>query len=74
MVVVSGKGKPIDLNTIEKQDFRDFHNRMWAGEIDLAYDETRLEYALVHLEQLYRNLRTERFKNALRIVSNKKVN
>ena len=73
MMVVSAKGKPIDLNAIEKRDFRDFHNRMWAGEVDLAFDGPRLEYALVHLEQLYQNLRTNRFEDSLRIVSKKKV-
>jgi thiamine kinase-like enzyme len=72
MLVVSAKGKPIDFNAIVKHDFSDFHNRMWAGEIDLAYDGTRLEYALVHLEQLYRNLQTTRFEDSLRIVSNRK--
>jgi len=70
MVVVAAKGKQIDINAIAKHDFRDFHNRMWAGEIDLAFDEPRLEYALTHLEQLGRNLQTKRFEDSLRIVSN----
>jgi thiamine kinase-like enzyme len=37
-------------------------------------DEPRLEYAMVHLEQLRQNLRTKRFKDALWIVSNSKMN
>jgi len=73
-MVVAAKRKDIDINVIAKHEFRDFHNRMWAGEINLAFDETRLEYALVHLEQLRQNLRTKRFEEALRIVSNKKLN
>jgi len=36
----------------------------------LAYDEPRLEYALVHLEQLHQNLRTKRFEDSMKIVSN----
>lgn len=70
MVVVAATGKNININAIAKHDFRSFHNRMWAGEIDLASDEPRLEYALVHLEQVKLNLLTKRFEDALRIVSN----
>jgi thiamine kinase-like enzyme len=69
MVIVAAKVKRVDLTAIAKHEFRDFHNRMWAGEIDLAYDDRRLEYALVHMEQLSRNIRTTRFKDSLRIVS-----
>jgi hypothetical protein len=43
---------------------------MWPGEIDLAFDEPRLEYAFLHAEQLRKNLQTKRFEDALRIVSN----
>ena len=71
MLVVIGKGKHIDPDTIEKHDFREFHNRMWAGEIDLAFDERRLEYALVHLRQLYQNLQTRRFEDSLMIMKMK---
>jgi thiamine kinase-like enzyme len=70
MVVVAATGKQIDIEAIAQHDFRDFHNRMWTGEIDLAVDELRLEYALVHLEQFRRNLQTKAFEEALRIVSN----
>jgi hypothetical protein len=70
MVIVSSHfGKAIDLNRINKHDFKDYHKRMWAGDIDLTNDEPRLEYALVHMEQLSRNIRTKRFEDALRIVS-----
>ena len=70
MLIVAATGKRIDINAIEKYDFRDFHDRMWAGEIDLAFDDSRLEYALVHLVQLRQNLKTKRFEDSLRIVSN----
>jgi thiamine kinase-like enzyme len=73
MVVVAATRKQIDINVIAKHDLRDFHNRMWTGEINLAFDEPRLEYALVHLEQLRQNLRTKRFEAALSIVSNAKM-
>jgi thiamine kinase-like enzyme len=73
MLVVAATRKQIDINVIPKHEFRDFHSRMWAGEINLAFDERRLEYALVHLEQLRQNLRTKRFEESLRIVSNNKM-
>ena len=50
-------------------DFRDFHNRIWAGEVSLATDEAKLQYARVHMNQILENMRSERFENALRIVS-----
>ncbi len=62
-------GKPIDVN-VKKPDFRDFHNRIWAGEISLADNEAKLQYAWVHMEQLLRNMRTKRFEDALRVVCN----
>ena len=52
MNVVASKGKKIEINAISKYDFRDFHDRIWKGEIDLAFDEPRLEYAVVHMEQM----------------------
>jgi aminoglycoside phosphotransferase len=61
-------GKPIDL--IEKvPGFRDFHDRIWAGEVSLATDEVKLQYARVHMNQFLRNLREVRCQDALRIVS-----
>lgn len=72
MTIAAPKGNPIDLNVIAKYDFRDFHNRMWAGEIDLANNESRLEYALVHMEKLHSNMRLDRFNNSLKIVAGAK--
>lgn len=67
-MLFASKGKPIDLN-IEKPDFRDFHDRIWAGEISLADDEIKLQYAWVHMDQVLKNMQTRRFEEALRIVS-----
>jgi len=49
--------------------FRDFHERIWAGEIDLADDDLKLVYGMVHWEQLLQNVRQPRFDDALRIVT-----
>ena len=32
-------------------DFRDFHNRIWKGELSRAADEAKLQYAKVHMKQ-----------------------
>jgi aminoglycoside phosphotransferase (APT) family kinase protein len=61
-------GKPIEPNT-NAPDFRDFHNRIWAGEISLATDGPKLQYANVHMNQLLQNMRTPRFQDSLRVVT-----
>jgi hypothetical protein len=69
MVIVASRREKIDLNSIESHEFRDFHDRMWEGRIDLGPNEPRLEYALMHLEQVKSNLHTKRFEEALKIVA-----
>jgi aminoglycoside phosphotransferase (APT) family kinase protein len=61
-------GEPVERDGTPPE-FRDFHNRIWAGEISLASKETMLRYGRVHMEQALRNMRTARFEDALRIVS-----
>ena len=61
-------GKPIDPHA-KAPAFRDFHNRIWAGEVSLATNEAKLQYARVHMNQALLNMRTARFQDALRIVS-----
>jgi aminoglycoside phosphotransferase (APT) family kinase protein len=61
-------GKPVDSNETAP-DFRDFHDRIWTGEVSLASDEAKLRYARVHMHQGLQNMRTVRFQDALRIVA-----
>jgi hypothetical protein len=63
-------GKPIEVNA-KAPAFRDFHNRIWAGEIDLAAEETKMQYGEVHMNQLLQNVCGVRFKDALRIISDR---
>jgi hypothetical protein len=51
--------------------FREFHERIWAGEVNLADNAMKNVYGLVHWRQLVENMRHERFEEALRIVSEK---
>ena len=61
-------GKTIEPNA-KVPRFRDFHNGIWAGEVSLVSDEVRVEYGRVHMKQVLENMRTVRFLDALRIVS-----
>jgi aminoglycoside phosphotransferase (APT) family kinase protein len=63
-------GKPIDANAAAP-DFRDFHNGVWAGDINLTTNEAKLQYARVHMNQALQNMRTLRFQDALRVVSDR---
>jgi aminoglycoside phosphotransferase (APT) family kinase protein len=63
-------GKPIEPNG-KTPAFRDFHNGIWAGDISLDTNDAKLQYARVHLNQALENMRTVRFQDALRIVSDR---
>jgi aminoglycoside phosphotransferase (APT) family kinase protein len=69
MLLGSG-GKAIEADT-KAPDFRDFHNRIWAGEVSLATKEAKLQYAQVHMNQILENIRAKRFQDSLRIVSDR---
>lgn len=63
-------GKIID-NTLPSADFYEFHDRLWKGEIDLKNKEAKMQYALVHLKEYKRKIKTKRFGESLYIVSEK---
>lgn len=67
-IMYASKSVPIKIDNT-KSSFRDFHKRMWEGEIDLSKDENKLQYALMHMSQFLSNNKTERFENSLHIVS-----
>ncbi|WP_461612958.1 phosphotransferase [Clostridium sp. Marseille-QA1073] len=72
-MLLGSAGKPIDPN-MEKLDFRDIHDRIWAGEISLSTNEAKLQYAWAHMQQLLCNMNTTSFKESLHIVSNYHLN
>jgi thiamine kinase-like enzyme len=59
--------KPVDAET-KVREYRDFHDRVWAGEISLAGDDERVEYARAHLQQALVEMHAPRFAEAMRIV------
>jgi thiamine kinase-like enzyme len=69
MLYGSVPGEQIDLN-LAKLGFREFHNGIWSGEISLANNDARQQYAWVHMEQLLHNMQLKRFVDALQVVSN----
>jgi thiamine kinase-like enzyme len=59
--------KPVDAER-KVRDYREFHDRVWAGEISLAGDDERVEYARAHLKQALLEMHAARFEEAMRIV------
>ncbi|MGA9882247.1 MAG: phosphotransferase [Candidatus Acidiferrales bacterium] len=68
MLLVARSGTPIDPS-LDAPDFNDFHQRLLSGEVSLAGDEARAQYAKLHLNRALQNMRTERFADALALVS-----
>jgi hypothetical protein len=67
-LLLGSAGKPIRLSE-NLPSFEDFHRRIWAGEVDLADNDLKILYGMVHWQQLLQNARQPRFAEALGIVS-----
>lgn len=65
---IGSSGKPVDASA-RVPDFRDFHKRIWAGEVSLEGADKKVQFGRVHMRQLLENARTERFEEAIRIVA-----
>ncbi len=68
MSLCCADGKPAELKG-PNPEFREFHDRLWRGELYLLDKDVQLQYALVHLEQVKNNLRLKRFEESLQILS-----
>jgi len=68
MLLAARSGMPIDLD-IQAPDFGDFHRCLVSREVDLAAADTKLQYAKVHLNKALRNMRTQRFADAVALVA-----
>jgi len=60
-LMLSSAGKPLDLGE-KLPSFRDFHRRIWAGEVNLADNGLKIVYGMVHWERLLQNMRHTRLK------------
>ena len=67
-LLLGSAGKPVSRSD-NLPSFEDFHGRIWAGEVDLADNDLKIVYGMVHWERLLQNMRRTRFDEALGIVS-----
>jgi len=67
-LLLGSSGEPANLSE-KAPDFRDFHRRMWAREVNMADKPTRIVYGRIHWERLLQNMQEPRFNEAVRIVS-----
>lgn len=67
-LLLGSGGKPIILRD-GLPSFGEFHRRIWAGEVNLADNDLKILYGMVHCEQLLLNVRRARFEEALGIVA-----
>jgi aminoglycoside phosphotransferase (APT) family kinase protein len=67
LVLAARSGLSIDMDT-PAPDFREFHQGLISGEIDLASAEAKLQYGKIHLREVRRNMHAPRFAEALAIV------
>lgn len=70
LLLIGYKGAPMEALT-GAADFHEFHDRLRAGEIDLATAHAKLDYARVHLHRLLRDAETPRFTESLRTVQSR---
>jgi thiamine kinase-like enzyme len=64
LMLVAATGKPI-AQSLDAPDFADFHRRLLSGEVSLANDEAREQYAKVHLNRGLRDMQAQRFQDAI---------
>jgi aminoglycoside phosphotransferase (APT) family kinase protein len=69
-LLLGAEGKPVNRSA-RAPGFHDFHRRLWTGEVSLAGNEMKLVYGRVHWEQLSQNMQRGRFREALRLVSDR---
>ncbi|MEO6357624.1 MAG: phosphotransferase [Ferruginibacter sp.] len=72
MNLSTADNKPVNLNIIFT-GFREFHDLLWAGKINLLNHSSQQQYAFVHLEKVNQNLKLKKFEDALRIVAEYQV-
>ena len=63
-LLLGSSGEPVDQSE-KAPEFKDFHRRMWAGEVNLSDKDTKIVYGRVHWEQLVQNMRQTRFERSI---------
>ena len=67
-ILLGAAGNAVDIDSIDKPGFRALNDRMWNGEIDLAYNGAKLQYGWTHLEEFLRKIQTSRFEQAMNLL------
>ena len=65
---IGSAGKPVDWSE-PVPEFRDWNRRFWTGEVRLTDQSSKIAYARSHLKQLLANVELPRYRESLRIVS-----
>ena len=68
LLEASRSGLSIDADKTAP-DFRDFHQDLISGKVDMANAEAKLQYGMIHLREALRNMHTPRFEEAVARVS-----
>ena len=69
-LLLGSAGKPLRQDP-NLPSLRAFQDRIWAGEIDLADNERKIDYGRVHWEQLLQNMRQAQWPEAVRVVQDR---
>lgn len=68
MALVARTGMTIDPDMSTALDFRTFHQHLIADEINTLQPDAQVQYAKLHLNEALKNMRTQRFADALALV------
>ena len=69
---IGAAGKPVDWSE-PAADFRELNRRIWAGEVNLADPPAKITYGRAHWQQFCANLQLPRYRESLRIVSERQA-
>jgi hypothetical protein len=64
LLEASRAGMSIDAD-LTTPDFREFHQDLIADKIDMMKADAKLQYGMIHLREALRNMRTQRFEEAV---------
>jgi len=67
---LGSKSKPVDWSAAVPE-FTDFHRRIWAGDVNVTDNDTKVVYGRIHWERLLQNMRKGRFEEALKIAADR---
>ncbi len=63
---LGSSGEPVNQSD-SAPDFREFHQRIWEGEVNLGDKQMKPQYGRVHLQRLLQNVQQPRYREALRM-------